>query len=788
MNRRINAIFNSKKYLLTLIIIWWFSLAGGLFIWLWSNGYIIQINQEITIMPEIIKPSIHGPYSYVLSMGTNRLSQNEAFTSPAVLLEDGQTLSPGNSSHADIGKLGSGRFSYWKGYLYFSSSDNSDPRTNGRIYTLVIPTFAEMGPLIWISLLLFLPLVGLSWQYYRIDKAQLQISSTTLIGGIEFALVASLLCFLGFTQAKLLHYFPSLLVFLLIWGLFIILIYWVQKKYLQKRKKIFTVTNNDEHSTKWYYVIFQFLIKHYLFIICALVLSLVFLITRLPFYYHYPIVGIQYDTETFLNQVSSIQSGNLPLFDHRPPGYILFIWLITSVINRWIVVVGVQSLLFLAASLSLIYGAYCIRRILVVPATIAMVGFLGSSHVLMYETTALSESLYTTCLVFIFAFLLLAFTRNQVRFYVMASLSMILVISIRFAGMFMLVVFLVILIYMLWNKYKPKLILGFLSPMLLILLIWSTYNYFTLEKFSISPLSQYNMGGATLWFWEPDDNFSPAVNNVLRKLPADLKEIGITAADQEILQQSWKSAELFPIFMKLYNPLVKKGWTHERFVDISNDENAESIVGQIISTSVKKHPDLYVKFIWTNLVKFYQILEWGKIDFYNVLLSRLNYFYTDSNGGLYHIPDLRGDVSKEYSNLHTLEFASATISGTESSIILSDSRLKQYHEGLQQLQWKIFHQRIWVIAFFIIFIMSTIKLLLTKGRHLGSFLLFTLSIMVIGASLVTCLSEPALERYAYPTQFIYYLSVALFPLLWIKKENKIHSVEEITTNSNYPQE
>lgn len=56
---------------------------------------------------------------------------------PARLLEDGRELQPGDALHDDIRRLGGGRFSAWGGWLYFSSSDNSDPLLNGRRYELV---------------------------------------------------------------------------------------------------------------------------------------------------------------------------------------------------------------------------------------------------------------------------------------------------------------------------------------------------------------------------------------------------------------------------------------------------------------------------------------------------------------------------------------------------------------------------------------------------------------------------------------------------------------------------
>ena len=57
--------------------------------------------------------------------------------STLLLFEDGERLDPSHALHEDIRKLGDGRFSHWAGYLIFSTSDNSDPNTNGRKYVLL---------------------------------------------------------------------------------------------------------------------------------------------------------------------------------------------------------------------------------------------------------------------------------------------------------------------------------------------------------------------------------------------------------------------------------------------------------------------------------------------------------------------------------------------------------------------------------------------------------------------------------------------------------------------------
>ena len=59
--------------------------------------------------------------------------------SPVIVCEDGRPLGPANSSIADIAKAGMGRFNHYMGAIFFSTSDNSDPNTNGRKYAIVNP-------------------------------------------------------------------------------------------------------------------------------------------------------------------------------------------------------------------------------------------------------------------------------------------------------------------------------------------------------------------------------------------------------------------------------------------------------------------------------------------------------------------------------------------------------------------------------------------------------------------------------------------------------------------------
>lgn len=64
---------------------------------------------------------------------------NDAQKSPVLLYEEDKPLPMPHSRGWVIAEQGRGRYSLQRGHIYFSSSDNSDPRSNLRSYWLVMP-------------------------------------------------------------------------------------------------------------------------------------------------------------------------------------------------------------------------------------------------------------------------------------------------------------------------------------------------------------------------------------------------------------------------------------------------------------------------------------------------------------------------------------------------------------------------------------------------------------------------------------------------------------------------
>ncbi|MFH1345632.1 MAG: hypothetical protein ABIL01_31165 [Pseudomonadota bacterium] len=97
------------------------------------------------------------------------------------ILEDGTKLGPAHTMHGDIASIGGGRYSHWTGgkqsTVIFSTSDNTDPRSNGRTYTVV----AQPQVAFLFFVLIVLPLSALILQWLL----------SPWLGGLTVALAAA---------------------------------------------------------------------------------------------------------------------------------------------------------------------------------------------------------------------------------------------------------------------------------------------------------------------------------------------------------------------------------------------------------------------------------------------------------------------------------------------------------------------------------------------------------------------------------------------------------------------
>jgi hypothetical protein len=100
-----------------------------------EGGWRCVVPLHATVCPARLSPDAGS--CYVMRLGSCYPGDGMKDVPPSTmrLFENGKELGPAHAPHVDIRAKGGGRFSHWNTTLYFSASDNSDPRTNGRKYT-----------------------------------------------------------------------------------------------------------------------------------------------------------------------------------------------------------------------------------------------------------------------------------------------------------------------------------------------------------------------------------------------------------------------------------------------------------------------------------------------------------------------------------------------------------------------------------------------------------------------------------------------------------------------------
>lgn len=137
---RLHSGFSLKTEISVIVIL--FTLSG-LIIFISVNFYDARLFPEpyenLWQREVVTKMNQYGSNAFSFSRNPPKERAEQAY-SVGVLKENGRTLGPGNTIHETISKHGRGSFSIWKDLLIFSSSDNSDPRRNGRVYELFTPS------------------------------------------------------------------------------------------------------------------------------------------------------------------------------------------------------------------------------------------------------------------------------------------------------------------------------------------------------------------------------------------------------------------------------------------------------------------------------------------------------------------------------------------------------------------------------------------------------------------------------------------------------------------------
>ena len=125
----------------------------------------------------------------------------------------------------------------------------------------------------------------------------------------------------------------------------------------------------------------------------------------------------------------------------------------------------VQTAISCIAGILLIYSVHGLVRWSALPLAIAMAGFFLDSDAFAHDTAMMTESLYTSLLIISFALFMRAFSAKQPASHLAgASLCMALVIYTKPAGLYLLVIYVLVLCYLAYRRMPRRTLLAFALP------------------------------------------------------------------------------------------------------------------------------------------------------------------------------------------------------------------------------------------------------------------------------------------------------------------------------------
>ena len=514
------------------------------------------------------------------------------------------------------------------------------------------------------------------------------------------------------------------------------------------------------------------------------IFTLFFCITRLPFFLHDSIVLLSPDYQHYYMIVDQIHNGFLPTFNIRTPGYPLFLAFMFVFFKSNLAVIAVQNLFTLFSSLFFIFVINKIFgkkwKYLALLVAIGLGAFISLSIHLCLDTALATESIYINTILLFFSFLLLAIYCQNRMYWVCCGITMAMVILIRPSGLFLVPLFLAILLFLFLNAYKKKLILLFSISFVTPLIFLCIYNYFTIGSFAISTFTEHALISFTSTFLEKNPSYSPQI-----KRPIEKSLNRLSPHKKNIIKNSWDPKPLSHILLRHYNRNRRIIFQTLKSFEDKNADNLymkwRPVLKKIAWDAIRDHPDIYLKFFYSNLNRYF--LRKKNINFYirlqgryrSTLLLKERYirFYK------YRAPDTlrlyykneyiktidQGYVKnllKEYWNLRTLH------PGQKSQLKFKTLKLhflQKVHNGFLKIHKQLFHNKLWIFFFFFSFIFSSIKTLVTRFHHRGSFFMFVLTGSALLHGVVISISSFSDIRLSYPLDFIYYLSLFLIPIM-----------------------
>jgi hypothetical protein len=365
----------------------------------------------------------------------------------------------------------------------------------------------------------------------------------------------------------------------------------------------------------------------------------------------------------------------------------------------------------------------------------------------------MTESLYVSTTIVWVCLLIFALRERSPIWWGAVSVLLMTVILIRPSALYLIPLCGLVIIYMIGNRYSWKSITLFVVPALLMYGGLCTYNYIKINRFSISSQGT-DMIGNVVFFLEKDPKYPEYINqaiesHVLRVFPVE---------DKEFIRTSWKVTEVQALQVR-YQNLMYPLQQAIREANAGDQERYIADCGMVTWHAIKTHPGAFAWFTTIQMIHYFTGFHHENItafpflkDYFACYNARLNrYFYDQANkSGRFFL------------------FETPSIGPEKAEQLQKDLETSPWHRFGQQFSEysnRLFRNYLWLAFYFIVLIVSVVKLIQSRFHNETSFIVFAICSMVLLNAVFHSLVNIVMIRYTYALFWIYYLSPVMLLML-----------------------
>jgi hypothetical protein len=531
------------------------------------------------------------------------------------------------------------------------------------------------------------------------------------------------------------------------------------------------------------------------FWIGAAIFFVVFLITRLPYFLYYRSTIVNPDSSGYFMIVDQMNKGFWPNLSIRTIGYPLFLKIVYLLFSTSFAVAATQHSITFLTGLFFIWAmarAFPRRPFLPVVVSLGIAAHAAIPWRIVSDSSYMTDSLFVSAIVTTLGLLVLGLAKRKKSLFVWASLCMAMTVLIRPAGLFLVPVLGLVLVFMARNRFGRGPLAAAILPCAAVLLGQMIYNSLVIRSFTLSGFSEHALISLTSTFLEPDPSYGPTANLAIESCRAVFRE-----RDRRVLQESWDPRAINRVFKRYY----ERNRTRIAAVFLEAEPRDKynlyiewrPLWRRMARDALLKHPGTALKYIYSSLYRVFVSNLWRGVNLYREFrlncLDDLPKFKLVCEFGNPETSFSRRFNTRAYASTLTPEgFARAMLPelygpdglprvlgrvrpkrGKEKPIPLPE----RLHLLLISVHSALLDNPGWALACLAVWLFSFARTVRTGFRHRGAFTLFVLtSGAFFYGVLVAALAFPYL-RYTYGLEYVYYLSPFIWPIALGREDDAV---------------